>query len=125
MKSKSPTYYSSDKLEAIKNGSFICSYHLTNNNKLRVSDGILVYGMKKGLLFDKIQKNKMKLSIRFTSSLKNNIYSKDVYWEASYKGKKITTFEDKEVIGLVGLDKNMDTIILKPNKEDTFYIIKE
>lgn len=47
------------------------------------------------------------------------------YWEAFYKDKKLTAFEDKGFIKIIGVDSNMDTIILKQNKKDIYYLVKQ
>lgn len=125
MKTKSPFYYSTNKLEAVKNESLISTYLLKNYDNIALSDGILTYAIKKGIIFDKIQLDRTQLSIKLTPRLKNDIDNKDIYWEAFFKGKKLTAFEDKGFIKIIGIDKNMDTIILKPNMNEAFYVIKD
>lgn len=125
MKTKSPFYYSTNKLEAVKNESLISTYHLKNYDNIALSNGILTYAIKKGIIFDKIQLDRTQLSIKLIPRLKNDIDNKDIYWEAFFKGKKITAFEDKGFIKIIGVDKNMDTIILKSNMNEVFYIEKD
>lgn len=125
MKSKGPINYSNDKKEALKNDSYICSYYLIKEDNKIISRGVLVYGIKEGLFFDKKVKDKKQLSTDI-SSLGTIFKEKNTYWEAFFLNKKLVAFEKKGKVFIIGVNERMDTILITPNKKkDIFYLIKE
>ncbi|WP_419494263.1 hypothetical protein [Chryseobacterium bernardetii] len=115
-------HYSNSLQEAEKEKTLIVKYLVFNKNGNKISNAWLEYARSYNI-FDKkkIEKDKVLLSITDAKEFKIN----DLYLEAFFKDKKLTVFEDKGIINVVRVDKNMDTIKLKPNKDETFYIVKE
>lgn len=115
-------YYSKSLEEAEKEKSIINKYFVYDTNKKQISDAWLEYARSHDIFNnEKIETDKILLNIK---NVKEFEEIKDVYWEAFFKNKKLTAFEDNEIISVVGVDKSMDTIIIKPNKNETFYVIK-
>ncbi|MFC4380212.1 hypothetical protein [Chryseobacterium bernardetii] len=115
-------HYSNSLQEAEKEKTLIVKYLVFNKNGNKISNAWLEYARSYNI-FDKkkIEKDKVLLSITDAKEFKIN----DLYLEAFFKDKKLTVFEDKGIISVVRVDKNMDTIKLKPNKDETFYVVKE
>lgn len=118
-----PFKYSTNIDEAEKENTLISKYLVYDMNKKKISNAWLEYARSYNI-FDKkkIEKDRILLSVKDVKEFEE---IKDVYWEAFFKNKKLTAFEDKGIISVVGVDKNMDTIKLKPNKDETFYIVKD
>lgn len=116
-------HYSNSLQEAEKEKTLIVKYFVFDVNRKQISTAWLEYARSYNI-FDKkkIENDKVSLSIADAKEFEE---IKDIYWEAFFKNKKLTAFEDKGIISVVGVDKNMDTIKLKPNKDETFYIVKE
>lgn len=116
-------HYSNSLQEAEKEKTLIVKYFVFDANRKQISTAWLEYARSYNI-FDKkkIENDKVSLSIADAKEFEE---IKDIYWEAFFKNKKLTAFEDKGIISVVGVDKNMDTIKLKPNKDETFYIVKE
>ena len=116
-------HYSRSLEESEKEKTLINKYIVSDTHGKQISDAWLEYARSYNI-FDnkKIEKDRILLNIKEAKKL-NEI--NDVYWEAFFKDKKLTAFENKGIISVVGVDKNMDTIKLKPNKDETFYIIKD
>lgn len=114
-------HYSNSLKEAEKEKTLINKYLVYDANKNQISDAWLEYARNYNI-FDskKIVKDKIVLSLNKKDF--DNI--KDIYWQAFFENKKLTAFENKGIISVVGVHKCMDTLILKPNREKTFYIIK-
>lgn len=115
-------HYSNSLQEAEKEKTLIGKYLVSDANGKQISRAWLEYARSYNI-FDKkkIEKDRILLSVK---SAKEFEEIKVVYWEVFFKNKKLTAFEDKGIIGIVGVNKNMDTITLKPNKDEIFYIIK-
>lgn len=116
-------HYSTSLQEAKKENTIIKKYYLTNSNHKIISNGWLEYARTYDISHTKtIEKDRILLTVKQTKEFDE---IKNVYWEAFFKNQKLTSFEGKGIISIVGVDKNMDTIILKANKNDFFYIISE
>lgn len=113
-------HYSKSLEEAEKENTLISKYLVYDTNKKKISNAWLEYATSYNI-FDKkkIETDRILLSAKEFEEIKY------IYWEAFFKNKKLTAFEDKGIISVVGVDKNMDTIIIKPNKNETFYIVKD
>lgn len=116
-------HYSNSLKEAEKEKTLIVKYLVFDANGKQISNAWLEYARSYNI-FDKkkIEKDKVSLSVADAKEFEE---IKDIYWEAFFKDKKLTAFEEKGIISVVGVDKNMDTIKLKPNKDETFYIVKD
>jgi len=114
-------HYSNSLKEAEKEKTLINKYLVYDANKNQISDAWLEYARNYNI-FDskKIVKDKIVLSLN-KKDLDNIKYT---CWQAFFENKKLSAFEDKGIISVVGVHKVMDTVILKPNSEKTFYIIK-
>lgn len=116
-------HYSNSLQEAEKEKTIINKYSVYDSSQKNLSNAWFEYARSYNI-FDnkKIEKDKTLLNVKGVKEFEK---VKDVYWEAFSKDKKLTAFEEKGIISVVGVDKSMDTIILKPNKEETFYIVKD
>jgi hypothetical protein len=113
-------HYSYSSQEAKKEKTLIAKYKVFDVDGKQITTAWLEYARSYNIINSKkIEENNFKHS-RCKRIWKIN----DLFWEAFVKNKKLTAFEDKGIVKIVGADKNMDTIILKPNKNDFFYIIK-
>lgn len=118
-----PFRYSINVEEAKKEKTLINQYFAYDTNGKKISNAWLEYARSHDIFNnDKIETDKTLLNIK---KVKEFDEIKDIYWEAFFKNKKLTAFEDKGIISVVGVDRNMDTIILKSNKDETFYIVKK
>ena len=115
-------HYSNSIQQAEKEKTLIVKYFVFDYNGKQISNAWLEYARSYNI-FDKKKIEKDKISLRLVK-VKEFEEIKDVYWEAFFRDKKLTAFEDKGIISVVGLDKNMDTIKLKPNKDEIFYIVR-
>lgn len=120
IKSKKTFYHSVNKEEALKNKSFISSYLLYSKNNIVISEGILVYGIKRGVIYDKIEENKMKISIKISKYPNSSIY-----WEAFYKKNRITIFEERDYLNILNINKNMDSIKIIRNNEEEYWLVEK
>ncbi|GEM_PF-1638768 len=116
-------HYSKSLEEAKKENTLITKYLVYNTHKKQISNAWLEYARSYNIFNKKkIQKDRVFLGIKDIKELDK---TKDVYWKAFFKDKKLTVVEDKGIISIIGVDTNMDTIILELNKEDFFYIVAE
>ncbi|SEH34690.1 hypothetical protein [Chryseobacterium culicis] len=114
-------HYSNSLKEAEKEKTLINKYFVYDVNGKETSNAWLEYARSYNVFNNKkIKQNKISLRI---TTVKEFEGIKDVYWEAFFKNKKLTAFEDKGIISGVGVEKTMDTIILKPNREKVFYVV--
>ncbi|BFO65988.1 hypothetical protein [Chryseobacterium sp. KCF3-3] len=114
-------HYSNSLKETEKEKTLINKYLVYDINGKEISNAWLEYARSYNIFNNKkIEQNKISLRI---TTVKEFEGIKDSYLEAFFKDKKLTAFEDKGIICVVGLEKTMDTIILKPNREKVFYIV--
>ncbi|MCL1666560.1 DUF4110 domain-containing protein [Elizabethkingia ursingii] len=116
-------HYSKSLQEAKNEKTLIGKYFVYDVNRKQISEAWLEYARTyNNSDIKKIEKGKMLLSVKEVKAFEE---IKDVYWEAFFRNKKLTALEDKGIINVIGVDKNMDTIILKPNKDSYYYIMAE
>ncbi|SDI56494.1 hypothetical protein [Chryseobacterium jejuense] len=116
-------HYSNSLQEAEKEKTIISKYIVSNVKGKQINKAWLEYARSYDI-FDnkKIEKDKISLRVPDTKEFGK---IEDIYWEAFFKSKRLTIFEDKGIISVVEIDKNMDTIIIRPNKDEVFYIVKD
>lgn len=113
-------HYSKSVQEAEKEMTLIKKYHVFRYNHMPITNAWLEYAKSYDISHNmKIEKNKVLLILENVKELDE---IKNIDCEAYFKNKKLTVFEDNGMINIIGVDKNMDTIILKSNKKDIFYI---
>lgn len=115
-------HYSSTLKETISQKTVINTYIVLDANEHQVSEAWLEYARSYNI-FDrkKIEKDKVLLSI---ANVREFEEIENIYWEAFFKNKKLTAFQDKGIISVIGVNEKMDTIQLKSDKSDIFYIVK-
>ena len=79
-----------------------------------------MYGIKRGVIYDKIEENKMKISIKISKYPNSSIY-----WEAFYKKNRITIFEERDYLNILNVNKNMDSIKIIRNNEEEYWLVKK
>lgn len=114
--------YSYSLGEAMNQKTIINTYIVLDENRKQISEAWLEYARSYNI-FDrkKIEKDKVLLSI---ANVKEFEEIENIYWEAFFKNKKLTAFQDKEIISVIGVNEKMDTIKLKSDKSGIFYIVK-
>ncbi|WP_126653286.1 hypothetical protein [Chryseobacterium aureum] len=114
-------HYSNSLKETEKEKTLINKYFVYDVNGKEINNTWLEYARSYNVFNNKkIERDKISLRI---ATVKEFEGIKDGYCEAFYKDKKLTAFEDKGIICVVGIEKTMDTIILKPNREKVFYVV--
>ncbi len=114
-------HYSNSLKETEKEKTLINKYFVYDINGKEISNAWLEYARSYDV-FNNKKIEQDKISLRITT-VKEFEGIEDVYWEAFFKNKKLTAFEEKGIIIFVVIEKTMDNILLKPNKEESFYII--
>lgn len=116
--------FSNSREEAKRDKTFISDYLIYDNDEKNIMKAWLEYG-KTNDIYKNIVIDKKSIAIRFNVNESQIEDSSDIYWEAFFKNKKLTAFEDKGIISVIGVEEYMDTIIIKPNKDEFFYIVKQ